>query len=148
MPEQVLWQEIDNKDRTFKLVGDLKHIAEQIQPLIGVADDHDYYGLSVCTSGFEGERFTAAERAADEQVLLAILQIGETAEGWKQWFEQIPYKKNGTFHKGRVMKVYRARTYSHLWEDSYGWNAPEISITVVNDFTARLEFTSRVEKWA
>ena len=66
---------------------------------------------------------------------------------WTEIINSLPRKKNETFAKGRVKVLHRARSFSQLWEDSYGYAAPEVRIKVRGDLEAYVEFGWFVEKW-
>ncbi|PFK99836.1 hypothetical protein COJ01_17350 [Priestia megaterium] len=145
--KDILYAELDPKGRTFNIVGDLESISRDIQPLLNVDPDDEEYGINNVprTYSHEDDRYTAKERAEDEEAFKAILEYKHW--DWKDIFDKIPRKKNGTYAKGRVVIVHRGETFSHYWEDSYGWNAPEVRVKTLDDFTAELEFTYRVEKY-
>lgn len=145
--KDILYAELDPKGRTFNIVGDLTSISRDIQPLLNVDPDDEEYGINNVVKGdpWGNDTYTAKERAEDEEAFKAILEYKHW--DWKDIFDKIPRKKNGTYAKGRVVLVHRGETFSHYWEDSYGWNAPEVRVKTLDDFTAELEFTYRVEKY-
>ncbi|MES9681738.1 hypothetical protein ABWK22_02235 [Gottfriedia acidiceleris] len=134
----ILLKAIDEKGREFTLEGDLEYINSRLQPLYNLDPDDEEYGINhiVKDDPWGDERYTAEERKADEEGFQAIQDYQPW--DWLDLFEKIPKKKNGTFAKGRVIVVHRGYTFGHYWEDSYGWNAPELRIKTLDDFTAEL----------
>lgn len=138
--KDILYREQDEKGREFTLYGDPQSLESSLRPFFNVDPDDEEYGINNVVKGdpWGSERHTAEERQADEDAFRAILRY--MPWDWKDVFDKIPKKKNGTFAKGRVVQVHRGDTYAHYWEDSYGWNAPEVRIKTTDDLTAVLQF--------
>lgn len=137
--EDILYQRVDEKGRVFTICGDIPRIQSRLQPYFDADPDDEDMGINHITKGdpYGDERFTAEERQEDVDGFRIILGYGVSA--WIDVFEKIPRKKNGTFAKGRVVLLHRGDTFAHYWEDSYGWNAPELRMKTLDDFTAELE---------
>lgn len=140
-----------HSDKTAKgielaVLGDLTALAAWASVLANAEPDDEDYGINYTDKEtYSNTRFTQEER--DEDVK-RLLKIASGDLNWQEIFNQIPKKKNGTFAKGRVLKLWRGETFRHYWEDSYGFNAPEIRIKVHSDDTrAVLEYTSTVESY-
>lgn len=135
--ENILYREQDEKGREFTLYGNIDRLTERLTPLFNVDPDDDEYGINcVSKDPWTNQKWTAEERQEDEDRFRAILRY--MPWDWKDFFDKIPRKKNGTFAKGRVVLIHRGDTYAHYWEDSYGFNAPEVRIKTLDDFTAEV----------
>ncbi|ARO21356.1 hypothetical protein JDS99_04825 [Bacillus cereus group sp. N6] len=135
--ENILYREQDEKGREFTLSGDIDRLTQRLTPLFNVDPDDEEYGINhVNKDAWGDQRWTAEERQEDEDRFRAILRY--MPWDWKDLFDKIPRKKNGTFAKGRVVLVHRGDTYAHYWEDSYGFNGPEVRIKTLDDFTAEV----------
>ncbi len=145
--ENILYREQDEKGREFTLYGNIDRLTERLTPLFNVDPDEEEYGINHLTKGdpWGRERWTAEERQQDEDHFRAILRY--MPWDWKDLFDKIPRKKNGTFAKNRVVTVHRGDTYAHYWEDSYGWNGPEVRIKSSDDFTAEVYLDYVTEKY-
>ncbi|MEX3713386.1 hypothetical protein ABFV99_13360 [Cytobacillus horneckiae] len=133
---QVLFSETDSKGSEFTIQGDLEVISRDLGHLLNLEPDNEDYGINHVKKNdpWGDERWTEKERLEDEARLSAVLSFGY--EDWFSIFNKITKKKNGTFAKNRVHVIHRGNTYAHYWEDSYGWNAPEVRIKSINDLTA------------
>lgn len=133
MEHIILYTKTDEKGREFKILGNLEYIQQRIAELEFHSDEVDL------DLGYTNE----------EQFFNDIISVssylGES--GWEKTFEKIPLKKNGTFAKGRVQILYRMKSLSQIWEDSYGWAAPELRLKTISDNEVELQFGTQVEKW-
>jgi hypothetical protein len=141
MAETTIFVVTDDKGREFKLIGDLEDIKKQIfdlQTSDRTDEGYVYYG-----NGDE-------RPSTDEDQFRELVDVSEYFDeefDWTEIINSLPKKKNGTFAKGRVKVLHRARSLSQLWEDSYGYAAPEVRIKVRGDLEAYVEFGIFVEQW-
>ena len=135
----------DERGRVFELFADMSSIRSSISQFLDIDADDEDYGINHIRKGDPDseERFTKEERSEDEDSFRKILNY--EYYDWRELIEKIQKKKNGTFAKGRVLLVHRGITFAHYWEDSYGWNAPEIRIKNTGDLTATLLFDHIIE---
>lgn len=138
---RILDQEQDEKGREFTIFGDTADLEDKYKYFIGAEPDDEEYGINHVTKGdpYSDDRYSQEERDADERSFRRILRYQPW--DWKDVFDRITRKKNGTFAKGRVITLHRGDTFAHYWEDSYGFNAPEVRIKTLDDFTAELELS-------
>jgi hypothetical protein len=134
-----------------KIIAELKAAAEAENKPFNIDDidwdEHDIYdddenSLQYSQKDTDGSHFTQEERDADLADLQAIVD-DINANGWMPQFLKMPRKKDGSLAKGRVTRLWRGETFQRYWEDSYGFNAPELSIKSLDDYSAVLEFTNR-----
>lgn len=146
MTDKIIFTMTDNLNREFKLSGDLEAIRKEIIKLqtgsINEAeeDDTDY----VYWNGGDDRPSTEDDRF---QEMIDVSVYFDDEFDWTDILNDMPKKKNGTFSKNRVKKLHRARSFSQLWEDSYGYAAPEVRIKVLGDLEAQVEFKWNVEHW-
>ncbi|WP_263117566.1 hypothetical protein [Bacillus subtilis] len=145
--ELILATDIDEKGREFSIVGDLQDLASNLQSYFDVDPDDEKYGINHIPKAhpYGEERFTAKERVEDELGFKSVLNYDRY--DWERILHKIKRKKNGTFAKGRVLCLHRGHTFAHYWEESYGWNAPELRIKTIDDFTAKLELVQAIESY-
>lgn len=161
MTEEVLFHGKNPEGKIFTLYGNKKELEEWAKQFLNWKPDaseegaeadedgyYDYeeYSLNYCDKGTDGERFTLEERMANIAELQAVIDSIQSG-GFMPHFLKLPRKKNNSLAKNRVVRLWRGNTFQHFWEDSYGWNAPELSLKSFDDYKARLELTSRVEGW-
>lgn len=130
----IMYSHTDEKGREFKILGDSQALMQWIVEL--------YYDPEEIDSEVGGTQ----RQFEDETFRMSLIPV--PGEHWKTIFENIPKKKNGTFAKGRVQSLERASSISQLWEDSYGYGAPEIRLKTIDDFTAEIQWGWIVEKWS
>jgi hypothetical protein len=82
-----------------------------------------------------------------DQDVADFLSILDPAYDWDEKFGKLPTKKNGSFAKSRVLGLARASSQEVLWEDSYGYNGPEIIVRTIDDRKAEVVFEYRTEKY-
>lgn len=149
--ENVLMVAKNPEGRIFTLYGnkeELKQWADQFinwDKFDGEDEDNEYSLQNCDKSAGNGEPFTLEERNQDIEELKKVLQ--QIEDNIIDVFIRAPRKKNGSLAKNRVTTLWRGTTFQHYWEDSYGWNAPELSIKNVDDYKADLQCTSRVEHY-
>jgi hypothetical protein len=153
MAEEVLFHGKNPEGKIFTLYGDKEDLrvwADEFihwKPEAIEEDEEDYdyeeYALEYCDKDGHGGRFTLEERMADIEDLKRVLESIDNG-GFMPVFLKLPRKKNNSLAKGRVVQLWRGTTFQHYWEDSYGFNAPELSLKSFDDYKARLELTSRV----
>lgn len=148
MTETILYNKTDERGKLFQILGDKPKVLEDLRELIGVPNDDDELGLDHLGGDNrwgDNDHFTdAARKREEEQIQILINQIEE--EQYHLWFPQIPMKKNGTFAKGRVTVLWRGTSFESFWEDSYGYNGPELVLRTLDDLTVRLQVEWRVRK--
>lgn len=151
MTNEVLFVGKNPEGKIFTLFGDKESLKVWANQFINAStatseEDEDFdedYSLAVCDKDTSGARFTLEERQADIEKLKAVLE-GIDKDGFKTIFLKLPRKKNKSLAKNRVTCLWRGETFQHYWEDSYGFNAPELSVKSVDDYKAVLELTERV----
>lgn len=153
---EVLFQGKNPEGKIFVLYGSMTKLEEWADELISAnhkiveqtdEDDWSEYDINYCDKGtHDSERFTEEERMKDVQELQDLIQAIKE-DGFKAIFLKCPRKKNGSLAKNRVTRLWRGETFRQFWEDSYGWNAPEVSVKNIDDYKAELELTSRVVGW-
>lgn len=127
----------DELGREFSISGNFDWLEQSVRGWIGIEPDDEEYGINHIERSYEsGERFTKEERMKDELEFQRILQFGY--HEWYEVIQKMPKKKNGTFAKGRVLTLHRGETFQHYWEESYGYNAPEIRVKATGDLTAEV----------
>lgn len=142
----VLFTKTDERHKVFNLEGNKDEIIRELQNMIGADPEDEDYGINHSDTDTDHNHPTEAERAAEEEQIKAlIIQIQEGQ--FEEWFNKIPLKKNGTFAKSRVTVLWRGRTFQKYYEDSYGYNGPELIIRSNDDLTATLQVEWRMEKW-
>lgn len=144
-----LFTKEDERKKVFTLEGDKQRVIQDLQALIGVDPDDDEHGINFCDAGSPGcavEHPSTEDRAAEEEEIKALIVKIEEGQ-FDEWFDRIPRKKNGTFAKGRVTEIWRGSTFEQLYEDSYGYYAPELIIRTNDDMSATLRVESRIRKW-
>jgi hypothetical protein len=161
----VIWQGVNKAGKVFTIYGDAEELPKYVASMMRVAetpidgdgnptnpdeDDDDYYdgdedenSLRYAHKDTDRGRFTQAERDANLAELQAIVDDIQK-NGWMPQFLNVPRKKDGSLAKGRVTRLWRGYTFQRYWEDSYGFNAPELSMKSLDDYAAVLEYTSRV----
>lgn len=144
----VIWQGKNPEGKIFSLYGDKKDLLEYAATFLNhfepenPEEEDDEYSITRCEIGYD-EHPTQEQRDADKAELKALLDdIAEN--GWMKHFIKMPRKKNNSLYKNRVQQLWRGDTFGHFWEESYGCNAPEISLKALDDYAAVLELTSRV----
>lgn len=133
MNNETLYQQVDEKGREFKITGNAPEIMKFITEL-------EYNPEEIDSEA-------GGTRTQYEEEFFKMSLIPTSGEHWKSIFDKIPKKKNGTFAKGRVIVLERMSSISQLWEDSYGYGAPEIRLKTVDDFTSEIQFGWHVEQW-
>lgn len=138
---------VDEKGKPFNLVADKVRLFRELQELIDVEDDgDDEYSLACSDLVHSDERPTPEQRLKDKEELknyLALLQLGDESY-WKVILDKLDRKKNGTLAKNRVYTLFIANTFGNFWEDSYGWNVPQLRIKNTADDTAELSIDSYI----
>lgn len=138
---------VDAKGKPFSLVANKEKIARELQEFIDVQDSgDDEYSLVCCQMvGHHDVNPTLGERLADKEELNNYLTL-LTEEGnesyWDEVLDKLDRKKNGTLAKNRVYTLLIANSFGNYWEDSYGWNVPQLRIKNIADDTAELVFDS------
>lgn len=142
----VLFKKEDELHREFQLIGMVDAIIDDLKRLAKEHEDPDNeYSVENCQDEYGGEAITLEDRMKEvEEINDLIVQLKEGQ--FEEWFNRIPLKKNGTFHKGRVITIWRGYTFEHYWEDSYGYNGPELIIRTVDDKEAILGVDWRMRK--
>lgn len=145
MTEDILFAGKNPEGKIFTLEGSMKGLIAWADQFVNIdPDDPDEeYQLGSCEKDTSGTRFTQEERDANIQELKDLIDSIQS-DGYKTIFLQCPRKKNGSLAKNRVTQLWRGHTFQHYWEDSYGFNAPEISVKNIGDYKAVLELTYRV----
>lgn len=142
----VLFTKTDERHKVFNLEGNKDEIIRELQNMIGADPEDEDYGINHSDMDTDYTHPTEAERAAEEEQIKAlIIQIQKGQ--FEEWFNKIPLKKNGTFAKSRVTVLWRGSTFQKYYEDSYGYNGPELIIRSNDDLTATLQVEWRMEKW-
>lgn len=138
---------VDEKGKPFNLVADKVRLFRELQELIDVEDDgDDDYSLACSDLVHSDERPTPEQRLKDKQELknyLTLLESGDESY-WKVILDKLDRKKNGTLAKNRVYTLFIANTFGNFWEDSYGWNVPQLRIKNTADDTAELSIDSYI----
>lgn len=138
---------VDAKGKPFNLVANKERVARELQEFIDVEDSgDDEYALACCQMvGHHDTSPTLEERQADKEELKNYLSL-LTEEGndayWNELLDKLDRKKNGTLAKSRVYTLFIANSFGNFWEDSYGWNVPQLRIKNLADDTAELSFDS------
>lgn len=147
MAEKVIFVHTDEKGREFKIVGNLDNIRKEIIQLQtgSINEAEEDYAEYVYWNGGGDSRPSTEDDRFKEMVDVSVY-FDEDFD-WTEIFNDLSRKKNGTFAKGRVKKLHRARSFSQEWEDSYGYAAPEVRIKIRGDLEAIVEFTWQVEHW-
>lgn len=143
MSKKTIFTMIDEKGREFKLVGDLNSIQEEITALQTMTPEQYNEEGYIYWDGEERTR-------TSEDIFKEMVDVSEYFDenfDWTDIINNIPRKKNGTFHKNRVRTLHRARSFSHLLEDYYGYNAPEVRIRAINDLEAEVTLEWTIESW-
>lgn len=143
--EKLIFAYTDEKGREFKLIGDLEKIHKEIVQLqsteVNEAEEEEGY---VYWDGREERPSTEDDRFTE---LVDVSAYFDEGFDWTDIIKNLPKKKNGTFSKGRVHTLHRARSFSREWEESYGYAAPEVRIKIRGDLEAYVEFGNFIEKW-
>ncbi|AEO93468.1 gp209 [Bacillus phage G] len=140
MDKKLIFSLTDEKGREFKLIGDLENIQKEIIKLQTETDEEGYHYWD----GGDERPSNADDRFKE---MVEVSAYFDEDFDWTEIINTLPKKKNGTFSKGRVHRLHRARSFSSLWEDSYGYGAPEVRIKVLSDLEAHVEFGWYVEKY-
>lgn len=136
----------DEKGKPFQLLGNLKELKEWIEYYTNMPDDDEDEGIDSSVLIYEHDVHpTAEQREQDKEKLRDFGRIETTF--WLHLLQAASRKKNGTLGKGRVQSVYVSTTFADYYEDSYGWNTPEVRIKNISDDTAHLEFGGYLQKY-
>lgn len=155
MSEEILWSGRNKEGKIFSLYGNKEELNAWVAMLTknhGMPEDendedfYEEYSLACCDKDTDGTRFTQEERDDNVNKLIEVIEAIEN-DGFMPFFLKCPRKKNGTLAKNRVTHLWRGTTFQHYWEDSYGFNAPELSIKNFDDYKAKLEVTNRTVGW-
>jgi hypothetical protein len=153
MAKTVLYQEMEGPT-TFVLRGDLTQIQHEIDFLKAmlVRDSDDWKEWRERRTW--DEFGSGAPVSEEEDIATAQREIAELeaffAEGasWKPHFDKIVRKKNNTFHKGRILELWRGSAFEYEDVESYGYRGPELFIRNISDTEAELVFDDyRIRKW-
>lgn len=151
--EEILYQEpftgsnkVAPSSAVFKIIGDRQDIIDRLTAMIGIDPDDEEDGAFHCSKEYD-QNFTQEERLEDEKKITSLITLLKLEETFATWFKRLVRKKNGTLYNARVLPIARFSTFQHIWEDSYGYAGPEVVIRSLDDFTARLEMITSVEKW-
>lgn len=140
-----LVQYTDEKGKPFTLLADMDHFKKEIQEYLDTdleGGDEDY-SLGCCQMEYDRPP-TLEERQLDNSKMAEFLNW--TEEDWRMQLNNAARKKNGTLAKGRVLTLATFPSYGHYWEDSYGFNTPQIRIKNFSDDTAVLDFGTYIIK--
>lgn len=141
-----LFQHTDERGKVFTLVGNADAIITELTAWMTAHEDPDNdYSIESCQAEYKDEIKPEDRSEETTEIAVLIAQIEENQ--FEDWFKKIPFKKNGTFHKNRVLTLWRGYTFEHYWEDSYGYNGPELVIETIDDHTAELRTKFRTRKF-
>jgi hypothetical protein len=141
----VVYTRTDERGKVFNLKADIPKVIEALKDLALGEEYDEGYSLESCAD-YDGTPVTQSDRDKEvSEIKQFIVQLQEK-QGLEEWFDRIPFKKNGTFHKARVVTLFRGMTFEHYWEDSYGYNGPELLIRTLDDHNAVLSVEDRVRK--
>lgn len=145
MGRVVVFSHTDERGKVFNLLADVPSVIQELENLSLGGEYAEEYELDSCKD-YDGTPVKPEDREAEVTQLKQF--INQIKEGqFEEWFKQIPFKKNGTFHKNRVVTLWRGNTYEHYWEDHYGYNGPELLIRTLDDNNAYLAVEDRIRKY-
>lgn len=143
MSEKTIFSMVDEKGREFKLIGDLDSIQKEIANLQNMTpEEYKEEGYVYWDSD---ERVRTQDDIFKE--IVDVSAYFDEDFDWTDIINNMPRKKNGTFHKNRVRSLHRTRSFSLLLEDHYGYSAPEVRIKSINDLEAMITLEWTVENW-
>ena len=141
-----LFTKEDERKKVFTLEGNKEEIIRDLQNMLNADPEDEDYGINNADMDTNYTHPTEKERAYEEEEIKALIVQIEEGQ-FDEWFDRIPTKKNGTFAKSRVTVLWRGRTFQKCYEDSYGFNGPELIIRTNDDLTATLQVEWRIDKW-
>jgi hypothetical protein len=126
--QQVVFSE-QRGAHTFKILMDTVFLQERLRWLL---DEH------------EVDLSDGSEKAHD---VTEMSKVFSEEYDWKSAYDRIDRKKNGTFAKSRVRRLYRATHFEYEDQDRYGHTAPELRLKTLSDTEAIVEYAWITEKW-